>query len=80
VPCLASLLEQNYPHYEILMPDDNSADATRRCAEAIASRSSGHLRIISGATLPEGWTGKSWPYQLAREATSSFLLFTDRYR
>lgn len=54
MPCLTSLLEQNYPHYEILMLDDNSEDATRRCAEAIASRSSGLLRIISGATLPEG--------------------------
>jgi chlorobactene glucosyltransferase len=59
VPCLPSLLEQNYPHYDIVMLDDNSEDATGRCAEAIASRSSGHLRISSGATLPEGWTGKS---------------------
>ena len=78
VPRLTSLPEQNYPHYEILMLDDNSEDATRRCAEAIASRSSGHLRIISGTTLPEGWTGESWAcHQRAWEATGSFLLFTD---
>jgi len=58
VACLTSLLEQNYPNCEILMLDDNSEDATRSCAEAIASRSSGHLRIISGATLPEGMDRK----------------------
>ena len=71
MPRLTSLLEQNYPHYEILMLDVNSEDATRRCAEAIASRSSGHLRIISGTTLPEGWTGESWACH--QRAASSFL-------
>ena len=35
-------------------------------------------RLLTGAALPPGWTGKGWAcHQLAQQATGDFLFFTD---
>lgn len=53
---LACLADQG-PGLEVLVVDDQSRDSTRE----IAQRSGGAgVRVISGAALPEGWTGKVW--------------------
>lgn len=59
---LASLAEQG-PGLDILVVDDQSCDSTREIA-----RGSGvaGVRVISGAALPEGWTGKVWAQAQAR--------------
>jgi len=42
---------------QVVLIDDQSTDATA----AIAGQSGlGHLTVISGAPLPEGWSGKMW--------------------
>jgi len=57
---------------EVLVLDDGSSDATPRII-AVAG-----VRALTGAPLPEGWTGKNWAcHQLARAATGDVLVFTD---
>jgi chlorobactene glucosyltransferase len=78
--CLRSLLAQGYDNYEVIVLDDNSADATAAVVERLGfSRDDGAIhRLVSGKPLPEGWKGKPWAcHQLAKLARGEFLLFTD---
>jgi chlorobactene glucosyltransferase len=73
--CLESLLNQDYPDYEVLVLDDWSTDRT---ADVLRRFSSTRLRKIEGKPLPQGWTGKNWAcQQLAQGASGEVLLFTD---
>ncbi len=75
--CINSLLEQDYPVFEILVLDDHSSDETPAILNKIASTSP-HLRVLSGQPLPDGWLGKNWACtQLAEQAQGELLLFTD---
>ena len=72
---LATLLAQ--PVREVLVLDDGSQDATAEIVSA-AARTDPRLRLFTGATLPEGWTGKNWAcHQLAAAATGDPLVFCD---
>ena len=77
--CIASLLAQDYPDFELLVLDDQSSDATPRLLDQLGLRPEDpHRRLIRGQPLPEGWVGKNWACdQLARAATGEFLFFTD---
>ncbi|OBR67367.1 hypothetical protein A7K91_19320 [Paenibacillus oryzae] len=81
--CIASVLAQNWPGLELLVLDDRSEDGTREEALAAFQASSCRagdtvLRLIDGAPLPPGITGKSHAcMQLAREASGQWLLFLD---
>jgi chlorobactene glucosyltransferase len=77
--CLDSLLAQDYPNVEIIVLDDHSSDGTARVAvERGFGRDAAAWRLITGAELPSGWTGKAWAcHQLAGAARGEFLLFTD---
>ncbi len=73
--CVESLLNQNYPNYEVLVLDDGSQDRTGEMVERLKSS---RLRLITGQPVPAGWTGKNWAcHQLAQYATGELLLFTD---
>jgi chlorobactene glucosyltransferase len=78
--CLESLLKQNYSALEIIVLDDESVDATAEIARAVgfSTNPESRCRLIRGAPLPPGWTGKSWAcHQLAEVARGDYLLFTD---
>src|SRR6201984_3674620 len=78
--CLESLLKQNYSSLEIIVLDDESVDATVELAHALGflTEPESKFRLIRGAPLPPGWTGKSWAcHQLAEVAQGEYLLFTD---
>lgn len=71
------LLAQSYTNFELIVLDDNSTDGTASAACAAAQGDS-RLRVLSGAPLPEGWSGKNWAcHQLSRAARGEWLLFTD---
>ncbi|HXL73334.1 MAG TPA: glycosyltransferase [bacterium] len=88
-PCLKSLLEQDYPNYEILVLDDRSTDDTfdlvQRCGKSDPLTRAAHLgraphrvKIFEGKALPEGWLGKPWAcYQLSLKARGEWLFFID---
>ncbi|MEA3188051.1 MAG: hypothetical protein QOD99_1881 [Chthoniobacter sp.] len=79
-PCVASLLAQDYPNYELLVLDDHSEDGTSEVLRKLGMSETVEAprRIVRGAALPEGWTGKSWACaQLANVARGEFLFFTD---
>jgi chlorobactene glucosyltransferase len=76
-PCLESLREPQGLDVEIVVLDDRSEDGTAGVVEQ-ARAADARIRLIAGAPLPGGWTGKAWACdQLARAATGEWLLFTD---
>jgi len=78
VACVESLLQQDYPDFEVVVLDDDSLDATGRLLLEIRAWSGDRLRILPGKTLPAGWFGKHWAcHQLAQAAHGELLLFTD---
>jgi chlorobactene glucosyltransferase len=76
--CLGSLLQSEWPNYEIIVVDDRSQDGTREIAEALAEQTGGRVRVVAGEPLPDGWIGKPWAcWQGYQAARGDLLLFTD---
>jgi chlorobactene glucosyltransferase len=74
-PCVASLVSQTYPDWELILLDDDSIDGTAAIARAAAGDCE-RFRLLRGRPLPEGWLGTSWAcQQLAAAARGEFLLF-----
>lgn len=62
---------------EVIFLDDDSSDATLELL-AQAAQTHARVRVISGAPLPSGWSGKNWAcHQLAQAARGDILIFTD---
>jgi glycosyltransferase involved in cell wall biosynthesis len=74
---LQSIHEQDYPHYEVIILDDDSTDDTFGiCEEFVVAHP--RFRVVRGQKLPKGWIGKNYAcHQLAKLAKGSFLLFLD---
>jgi chlorobactene glucosyltransferase len=76
-PCIQSLLVQDYPDYEVIVLDDESADQTGVILAQLRDQSQ-ILKVINGKHLPPGWKGKNWAcHQLAETAQGDLILFTD---
>lgn len=81
---LTSLLNQDYPGaWQILLVDDQSQDGTSEIAQATAAalHKSAQLKVIEGAPLPPGWSGKLWALEQGIKAAQAddpqHLLLTD---
>ena len=75
--CIRSLLQQQYPDFEVRVLDDHSTDRTWDILQRLA-REDSRLTIRKGYPLPTNWLGKHWAcHQLAQTATGELLLFTD---
>lgn len=62
---------------EVVVLDDGSSDATPDLLAA-ATATAPSLRVLHGAALPDGWSGKNWAcHQLASAARGDVLVFTD---
>ncbi len=57
---------------QVLVVDDRSTDATAETARALGAR------VVAGAELPAGWTGKAWALQQGLEAADGdWVIFLD---
>ncbi len=74
---LQSLLDLEYPNYELIVVDDRSEDATGEILDAIAA-SAPRLNVIHINNLPDGWLGKNHALWVgSQQAAGNYLLFTD---
>ena len=72
---LPSLLKQTYPHFEVLVWDDGSGDATWDVLHSVDDH---RIRAFHGDGPPAGWLGKVHAlYQLTRRASGDRYLFLD---
>jgi len=77
---LRSLLQLNYPRYQVVAVNDRSTDQTVAIMERLAAEpaSAGKLRVLHVRELPSGWLGKVHAMWLgAQQSRSDWLLFTD---
>jgi len=81
-----SLLRQDYPgRFTVVLVDDNSLDGTADVARKAATNAHAaeRLRVVAGASLAPGWTGKLWAvHQGLAEAArfapdAAYVLLTD---
>jgi hopene-associated glycosyltransferase HpnB len=69
--CVGSLLQQDYAgDWRIVLVDDGSSDGTAAMARGTAAGLGGErrLEVLTGASLPVGWTGKLWALAQGIEA------------
>jgi chlorobactene glucosyltransferase len=75
--CLTGLALQRLPNLEVIVLDDGSTDGTTDVVHSFRDQLPG-LRIVCGAPLPSGWTGKCWAcWQATQKSTTAWLLFLD---
>ena len=75
--CLQSLLNQDYPNFEVIAIDDHSTDSTGDIMRTLAQENA-HLKVLKAADLPEDWLGKPFAlHQAFKIAQGEYLLFTD---
>jgi len=74
---LQSLLELDYPDYELIVVDDRSEDSTGWILDEMAAAYP-RLKVIHVDQLPHGWLGKNHALWVGSKAASGDLfLFTD---
>ena len=75
--CVAAVLAQDYPHFEVIVLDDRSTDATPEILADLAAHDS-RVHLISGSDLPKGWAGKPHAlFQASAAARGEWLCFID---
>ncbi|CAB3800324.1 glycosyltransferase [Pararobbsia alpina] len=82
---VGNLCRQDYSgEFRIIVVDDQSTDGTAELARAAAVQAGAgdRLTVLSGAPLPEGWTGKLWAVRQGIELACQshkpdWLLLTD---
>ncbi len=75
--CLRSLLDQDYPNFELIVVNDRSSDRTGDIIKRIAEEDP-RVRVLHIAELPDGWCGKNHAMQRGIElAGGEWICMTD---
>jgi cellulose synthase/poly-beta-1,6-N-acetylglucosamine synthase-like glycosyltransferase len=75
--CLDTLIDQDYPNYEIIAIDDSSEDSTGKIISEYSKQNSKVIPVYA-RPKPDGWMGKNWACMEGyKKATGELLLFTD---
>ena len=73
--CLRSILQNDYPSFEVIVMDDGSTDSTYHKVEGFADH---RVRLLRAPEKPRGWVGKNWAcHQLSMRANHPILLYMD---
>jgi glycosyltransferase involved in cell wall biosynthesis len=76
-PTLDAVLASKGSRFEVVVLDDGSTDATAQIVRQYAQHDS-RVRLLHGAPLPAGWSGKQHAcYQLAQAAAYDVLVWLD---
>uniref|UniRef100_A0A831TKT9 Glycosyltransferase n=1 Tax=Thermorudis peleae TaxID=1382356 RepID=A0A831TKT9_9BACT len=78
-PCLEGLIQSGDEVAEILVVDGGSTDRTAQLVLAYAARDA-RVQLVSAASIPHGWNGKSWGLEAgwqARSRSASWVLTVD---
>jgi chlorobactene glucosyltransferase len=79
--CIQSILDQDYPNFEVIVLEDRSTDATSSILDGLkplAAQREHALHIMHGAPLPDGWAGKPYAlHQAVSAARGEWLCFID---
>ena len=75
--CVRTLLEQDYPDFELIIVNDRSEDRTAEILSAIEDPT-GRLKVLHVTELRDGWYGKTNAMRVGVEAaTGEWLCFSD---
>jgi glycosyltransferase involved in cell wall biosynthesis len=76
--CLTSLLDQDYPAFEIVAVNDLSSDMTGQIMNEYRLKDSKRISVINIVRKPDDWVGKNWAcYQGYLKSSGEVLIFTD---
>ena len=76
---LSSLLQLDYPNYQVIAVDDRSTDGTGEIMQQVVAQHPDRGTMMHIAELPAGWMGKPHAMWLAAQQApkADWLLFTD---
>ncbi len=76
--CVTTLLDQDYPDFEVIAVDDRSVDRTPEILARLKAEAPDRLKVVTVKELREGWFGKcNAMREGAALSTGDWLLFTD---
>ncbi len=76
--CVESLLDQDYPNFELIVINDRSSDRTGAILADLEQKARGALRVVTVRDLTDGWFGKNNAMnEGVKVASGEWLCFMD---